>query len=239
MAKGPLPDDQGARDNRRQGHAPIRVWDLPTRLFHWALVVLVGVSIVTGNIGGLREMEWHERSGLMILALLVFRLLWGLIGSRHSRFADFVRGPRVVIGYARGLLAGRHTPAIGHNPLGGWSVVAMLSCLLLQAATGLFANDDILTEGPLARKVSHAVSDLLTGVHEINASLLYVLLAVHVAAVIYYGVVHKEALLRAMITGRKEVAACQANEDRPFVPPGRAVAILIISAAVVWGILSA
>jgi cytochrome b len=174
----------------------------------------------------------------MILALVLFRLLWGLVGSRHSRFADFVRGPRAVIDYARGLLTGRHTAAIGHNPLGGWSVMAMVLCLLLQAATGLFANDDILTEGPLARKVSPAVSNLLTRVHEINASVLYGLTAVHLAAVIYYSAVHKESLLRAMITGRKDVTASRMGEDAPFVSPGRAVAILIICAAAVWGILS-
>jgi cytochrome b len=239
MAEGPLP--QSGKCGSETGtlrRALIRVWDLPTRLFHWVLVLLVAVNIVTGNIGGLREMQWHEWSGLMILALVLFRLLWGLVGSRRSRFADFVRGPRAVIVYAHGLLTGRHTASIGHNPLGGWSVMAMVLCLLLQAATGMFANDDILTEGPLARKVSPAISDLLTEVHEINASVLYLLITVHLAAVLYYTVVHKEALLRAMIIGRKEIAASRPGEDAPFVSLGRAIASLMICGAAVWAIVS-
>ncbi len=201
--------------------AQVRVWDLPTRLFHWLLVILVGVSVFTGNVGGLRVMEWHERSGSAILALLLFRIAWGVVGSRHARFVDFVKGPRAVLAYARAWLRERHPPWIGHNPLGGWSVVAILISLLVQAITGLFSHDDILTKGPLAGHVSKATSNFLTGIHETNATVLYVLLVVHVGAIVAYRVIKGRNLVRPMITGWMTAAA--ASDDRPR--PGREIVL--------------
>ncbi len=155
----------------------VRVWDPATRLFHWSLVGLIVVNLYTGNVGGLREMDLHMLSGYAILALVAFRVIWGLVGSRHSRFAAFVRGPRATVSYLRSFLRGPYRAAVGHNPLGGWSVIAMLTSLLVQAVTGLFANDDILTEGPLADSVSKATSNTLTGIHQLNAWVLYGLIA--------------------------------------------------------------
>ena len=126
----------------------IAVWDLPSRLFHGLLVILVAVSFTTGTIGG-NAMQYHEWSGFAILVLLVFRITWGFVGSRTSRFSDFVKGPAAVWRYANALVRGHSECYLGHNPLGGWSVLAMLLALLVQAATGLFANDDIITAGPL------------------------------------------------------------------------------------------
>jgi cytochrome b len=160
------------------------------------------------------------------------------MGSRHSRFTAFVRGPRVVLAYARGLLAGAKKAIVGHNPMGGWSVVAMLVSLLLQAGTGLFANDDIITEGPLARHVSKALSDRLTAVHNINANILYVLIALHLAAVIGYLVLKKENLIRPMLTGLKALDASRDGDDTPFVSSWRAMAIGIAAAALVWAVVS-
>ena len=181
----------------------VLVWDLPTRLFHWLLVVLVVISFVSGNIGG-NAMQYHEWSGFTILALLLLRLVWGVVGSRESRFATFVRGPSTVVRYATTILRSDSTPFRGHNPLGGWSIIAMLLALLVQAATGLFANDDITTEGPLFDWVSKATSDWLTRVHKLNQEVIIALVCIHVLAVLFY-LFHKlENLVNPMITGVKE-----------------------------------
>jgi cytochrome b len=220
----------------------VRVWDLPTRAFHWLLVALVTISMYTGNVGGVAEMEWHMRAGYAVLALVLFRLAWGVVGSRHSRFADFVRGPRAVLGYARDLVRGLSPRVLGHNPLGGWSVVAMLTSLLLQAVTGLFANDDILTKGPLAKHVSKAMSDRLTGIHDLNATVLYVLIAVHLGAVFSYLVLKKENLIRPMLSGRKRVEPGEipgaGGEDEPFASPWWAIPIVGAAAAAVWFVVT-
>ncbi len=216
----------------------IRVWDWPTRLFHWSLVLLVTVNIYTGNVGGLREMDLHMLSGYAILALVLFRLVWGLIGSRHSRFAGFVRGPRTVIAYARSLLSGVHRSFVGHNPMGGWSVVAMLLSLLLQAVTGLFSRDDILTEGPLVRHVSKQTSNLLTEIHEFNATVLYVLIATHLIAVFGYLFVKKENLIRPMLTGRKLMAGQDGSADASYASGWVAAVVLAVAAGVVWYVVT-
>src|SRR5210317_1533549 len=182
--------------------AAIPVWDFPTRLFHWVLVVLVAVSFTTGSFGG-NAMQYHEWSGFAILIVLVFRLISGFVGSRASRFSDFVKGPAAVWRYASALVRGKSERYLGHNPLGGWSVLAMLLALLIQAATGLFANDDIITEGPLYLWVSKPVSDWLTGVHRLNRYLIMVLAATHVSAVLFYLWVKHENLIKPMITGIK------------------------------------
>ena len=214
------------------------MWDLPTRLFHWALVVLVAVSLYTGNVGGLREMEVHTLAGYGVLALVLFRLGWGVVGSSRSRFRDFMRGRAAVVAYARDLIAGPHRPAIGHNPLGGWSVVAMLASLLVQAVTGLFAHDDIFTKGPLAKYVSKAISDGLTKVHDANANLLYLLIGVHLAAVFGYLLIHRENLIRPMLTGRKAATAGTVGEDGAFASSWKALGLLAAAAAVVWVVVT-
>ena len=192
----------------------IPVWDLPTRLFHWLLVFLVVVSFTTGSIGG-NAMHYHERCGFALLILLVFRISWGFLGSRTSRFSDFVKGPAAVGRYAAGLFRGDSPSYLGHNPLGGWSVLAILLVLLIQAATGLFANDDIITEGPLFLWVSKPVSDWLTGLHRLNRYLIMALAVTHVSAVLFYLLVKHENLIQPMITGLKSWP----GEDR--VPPAR------------------
>ena len=192
-------DTSSAADDRL---VETRVWDLPSRLFHWLLVILVAVSFTTGTIGG-NAMQYHVWSGFAILFLLVFRITWGFVGSRTSRFSDFVKGPAAVWRYANALVRGDSDSYLGHNPLGGWSVLAMLLALLLQAATGLFANDDIITAGPLYLWVSKPVSDWLTGVHRLNRYLVIVLAATHVSAVLFYLLVKRENLIMPMITGIK------------------------------------
>mgnify|MGYP003574200692 FL=1 len=206
---------------------PVKVWDLPTRLFHWLLAALVAASFVTGRIGG-TAMSYHEQSGLAILVLLLFRLAWGLCGSRSARFAAFLKGPRAVLGYARTLL-GPDTPRhMGHNPLGGWSVIAMLAVLLFQAGTGLFANDDILTEGPLYSWVGKATSDALTRSHLFNRQIIVVLVGLHLGAVLFHWAVKGENLIKPMITGVKNWEGAAAS---PADGPTWLAAVIALLAA--------
>ena len=203
----------------------IRVWDISTRLFHWMLVGLVIFSLITGNIG-LSAMKYHEWSGFAIIILISFRLMWGIWGGQHSRFNSFVKGPQAVVRYARSLMRNDTKHHIGHNPLGGWSVIAMLTSLMIQAGTGLFANDDILTEGPLYHLVSKETSDLLTGIHHLNLKVLVVLVIIHICAVLFYLIVKRENLIKPMITGNK-------IWDHPHEPRwGNPLVALILVAAV-------
>jgi cytochrome b len=214
--------------NRRDS---LPAWDLPVRLFHWTLVLLLVVSVASGHLGG-NLMKWHMRSGYAILALLLFRLAWGFFGSPTARFASFLRGPEGVIGHVRDLLARRHAFHLGHNPLGGWMVVVMILALLFQVAAGLFANDDIATEGPLYNLVSKELSDRLTSLHKLNANVLYGLAGLHVAAIVFYWVARRENLVLPMLTGRKQGSAGP-GERLPFASPWRALALFVAASAAV------
>jgi cytochrome b len=189
--------------NAQQSDRGVPTWDLPVRIFHWALVLLVISQLATASIGG-NAMQFHAFGGYAILALVLFRILWGFLGGTHARFRDFLRGPAAVIQYAKSILGGPHAAHSGHNPLGGWSVLAMLGSLFVQATTGLFANDDVMTEGPLAKHVSGRSSEIATAIHDVNAAALLTLIAVHVAAVLFYLLARKENLIAPMITGRKQ-----------------------------------
>ncbi len=182
-------------------------------------------SVATAKLGGL-WLDWHMRSGYVILALLVFRLLWGAAGSRHARLAHFVRGPRVVFAYLRG----RHPhDGAGHNPAGAMSVVAMLVLLLAQAGTGLFTNDGSFTEGPLARLVSSATGERLSTVHRWGELALYGLVGLHLAALLYYLTVRRDNLVAAMISGDRSGVAARPVDDCPALWL-RAVVLLGVAA---------
>lgn len=213
----------------------LRVWDLPTRLFHWSLVGLIAGLVYTGTEGG-NLMEWHVRFGYAVLALLLFRLAWGFAGSRSARFSDFVRGPRAVVQHLQSLRA-KPAPHAGHNPAGGWMVIALLLCVAVQVGTGLFANDDILTEGPLAHWVSEDLSGRLTGIHELNFNLLLGLVSLHVLASLFY-LFKGDNLFRPMLTGRKAVPAGTPVHEVIFVSTVRAAALLAGAAALVWLLVS-
>lgn len=197
------------RSRPTHGHAAtanqarrVLVWDLPTRLSHWLLVALVAFSFYSGKTGG-TLMQYHEWSGVTILGLVLFRVLWGFWGGAYARFADFLKGPRKVWRYAFSLFGPDYRLHLGHNPLGGWSIIAMLACLFVQAATGLFANDDIFTEGPLYAWVSKDTSDWLTGIHHLNQNILLGLVALHLAAIALHFLVKHENLVIPMVTGCK------------------------------------
>jgi cytochrome b len=199
------------------------VWDLPTRLFHWSLAAFVVFSYVTGRLGG-SWMPWHMRSGYAILALLLFRIAWGIGGPAPSRFARFVRGPRAALEHARALAARLFVPSPGHTPLGGWMVVAMLAVLALQAATGLFSNDESSHEGPLAAKVSEAMVDRLSAVHGYNQWLIVVLVVVHIGAVAFYQWGLRADVVKPMLGG--------AGPDGALL--ARATAFLAAAAGIVY-----
>jgi cytochrome b len=182
---------------------PVRVWDLPTRLFHWTLAACVAALVVTGHVGG-NALVWHQRLGLAVGALLAFRLLWGLVGGRWSRFASFVYPPAALWRYLRGQPHPGERFDVGHSPLGGLSVFALLGLLALQVATGLVADDEIATTGPLNRFVSGATASLATGWHkDAGQWLLLSLVGLHVAAIAWYRRRRRLDLLRPMWHGDK------------------------------------
>ena len=177
-----------------------RVWDLPTRLFHWTLAAAVVALVITAKIGG-EALVWHMRLGLLVLGLLVFRLLWGFIGGHWSRFATFIYSPGTVLRYLRGQGRAEEHLDVGHNPLGSFSVFAMLAFLAVQVGTGLVADDEIATVGPLNKLVSTDTGLLATSWHKSWGQWVILLLVVlHLVAIITYQR-HKKDLLRPMLVG--------------------------------------
>ena len=214
--------------------AGVRVWDLPTRLCHWALAVLIALQYATGEFGVL-DWNWHFRLGYATLALLVFRVLWGVCGSQTSRFGEFVRGPRVVLRYVSAQFSTNPQRSIGHNPLGGWSVLALLACTAVQTLSGLFASDELADDGPLAAHVGARTVRWLTRVHAWNQNLLLALVVLHVAAVLLYLVLKREDLIVPMLTGRKPLAAAPALRfASPWLALGLFAASCAAVAALVW-----
>jgi cytochrome b len=185
----------------------VRVWDLPTRLFHWALLAAVVGLVITGSLGG-GLMVWHFRLGYTILALLLFRVVWGLFGGRWSRFGSFVRGPGTIIRYLRGESRADEHADVGHNPLGALSVLALLGVLLLQVACGLVADDEIANVGPLNRFVSSEWAAWATSWHKGPGKLLlFVLVGLHVAAILFYRLAKRLDLIGPMLRGDKALPA--------------------------------
>ena len=211
---------------------PVKVWDLPTRLFHWTLVALMIAQWLTAEESS--TMDWHIWGGYAVLALVLFRLIWGFVGSETARFSDFVRGPGAALEYVRALLRGETPHYLGHNPLGAWSIVAMLVLLLVQAGTGLFANDDILIEGPLYAWVSKGTSDWLTTIHKLNFNLLLLVIAVHLSAVLFYLLVKRENLVHPMLTGHKRLPPEQLGAIPRLVSPWRGLVVLVGAGIAVW-----
>lgn len=212
----------------------VRVWDLPTRLFHWALAAAVVGAVVTSQVGG-NAMVWHTRLGLVVLALLAFRLVWGFVGGHWSRFASFLYGPRSVMAYLRGDDGPGGRYAIGHSPVGAQSVWALLGLLAVQVVTGLVADDEVATTGPLNRFVSTTVANAASAWHEeVGKSLLIVLVIAHVAAVLYYLRRKQKNLIAPMIHGNMPLPA---DTTASFDGAGRrvvALAVWVAAVALAW-----
>jgi cytochrome b len=209
----------------------IKVWDLPLRVFHWLLALSVLSVVVTGELGG-NLIDWHGRIGVLVLGLLVFRLIWGFVGTTHARFASFFPTPAKITAYMKGQWQG-----IGHNPLGALSAIALLGVLAALVVTGLFSNDDIAFQGPLFSLVDKSLSDKLSGLHARSFYALIVLIPLHLAAIVYYVRVKKHNLVVPMLTGNKVVPIAHAVQ----ISGGGAVRFLValtISGVVVWGVNS-
>jgi cytochrome b len=226
-----------AAGERSGGGQPVRVWDLPTRVFHWLLVVLVAFSVVTASIGG-NAMVWHMRSGFAIFTLLAFRLVWGFVGGHWSRFRAFVYAPSTSLRYLRGESLPHEHHHVGHNPLGAGSVFALLGILALQVATGLVADDEIATTGPLNKFVSAATASLATGWHKNWGKWIILgLVALHLGAIAYYWLRRRQNLLGPMLHGDKLLTA-----DVPHaVDNGRtrtiALAVVLVCALIVTAVV--
>ncbi len=210
----------------------VRVWDLPTRIFHWALVVFIICLVISGLKGG-DAMVWHLRFGYTVLSLLLFRIIWGLVGGRWSRFGAFMYAPQSVVNYLKG--RGKPEHSVGHNPLGAGSVFAMLAVLLAQVGTGLFSDDEIATAGPLTRFVSNSMVSLATNYHKnIGKWLLLALVLLHIAAIVYY-LSKKHKLVQAMLHGDKElIAPVPSSRDDALSRLGAAVIFCLCAAFVTW-----
>lgn len=203
-----------------------RVWDLPTRIFHWSLMLAVIGLVITGNVGG-NAMVWHFRFGFCVLTLLLFRIVWGLVGGRWSRFSSFIYAPSTIIQYIKGL--GKPEHSVGHNPMGAGWVFALLFFLLAQVGSGMMSDDEISASGPLAKFVSNAVVSQATFYHkEIGKVVLAVLIVLHLAAILFYLFKKKENLIKPMLHGDKLIEA--------EVPASRDDAGSRITAAVVFAV---
>jgi cytochrome b len=212
---------QGAGDRR------VRIWDVPTRLFHWLLVVLLGLMWWSGKS---ERMQLHLLAGSCIVGLLVFRIIWGFVGGSTARFANFLSGPRTVMRYIKGHAA----RSLGHNPLGGWSVVAMLALLCVQVGLGLFASDeDGLNAGPLSHFVTFDQAVKLGRNHALIFNLILAMVALHVAAILFYALVRRRDLVRPMLHGRGDF---EDGEELAAASPQRlalAIAVSVLAALVV------
>ncbi len=216
----------------------VRIWDLPTRVFHWILVLSLVGSVITAKVGG-NAMVWHFRLGYLMASLLIFRLLWGLWGGRWSRFSSFIHSPRAVWRY----LCGQGSPSddVGHSPSGALAVFAMLGILAVQVATGLVADDDIANVGPLNRFVSSALSAKATGWHQTwGPWIIYGLVAMHLAAIVYYTRVKRKRLVTPMIVGDKTLPGDPPPSTDSWTSRLQALVILLLAMSVmIWVSLQA
>lgn len=209
--------------------SPVRIWDLPTRLFHWGLAAGIVGSIISIKTG---HTDWHFRCGYFILALLLFRLVWGFVGPRYARFSSFP--PRLIAAWAH--VRGRGVDTAGHSPLGALSVYALLASCAFQVVSGLFSNDGILWDGPLRKWVSGATSDAITALHLANRFVLIGLIALHLLAIAWYRIARGKRLVRPMITGDSAQTPANAEpaQDDLSVRLRALVVFVAAGAAVAW-----
>lgn len=210
---------------------PVPVWDLPTRVVHWLLVAAVAIGWATAEAPGI-FFAVHKLAGYSIGAALIFRVVWGFIGSPHSRFADFVEPWTGVAKHAQSLLRLRPPHSVGHNAIGGWMILALLAVLAVIVGTGLFSASRRLV-GPFAGAIPEPTARLIAGLHETAFNVLLVLVTIHVLGVLFDMLLNRENLIGAMITGRKALDPEAARAERPLAPLGYAVVIAAIAIALV------
>lgn len=206
---------------------PNPVWDLPTRLFHWSLVATFATAWASFELGAI---EVHFYAGYSLLTLVLFRLCWGFIGSRHSRFGDFLRGPRTLRRYLKEGVS----PTPGHNPLGGLAVIALLSLLLVQGVSGLFNADDEGSEAPYFHLLSESSANLVGEVHETAFDLLLIVVGLHLAAIAFYTLVKRQGVIRAMLAG----TAPDRKGEGPPVDNRRAFVAILLCAGLIAAVVA-
>jgi cytochrome b len=217
-------------------HISTRVWDLPTRIFHWALACCVFSLLITGFRGG-DAMPWHYRFGYCVLTLLLFRLVWGIVGGKWSRFTSFIYTPSNIIRYLKGQSDPHHT--IGHTPLGALSVFAMIILLLVQIGTGLISDDEISAAGPLIKFVSNATVSLASSYHVTIGKILVIFLIItHLAAILFYFYKKRENLIKPMLHGNKLLPISTPASVDTAATRALALAILLACAAAVYWLVS-
>lgn len=218
-------------------HAERLVWDWPLRLWHWLFALAVAGAWITGEWGGYDWRQWHLWFGQSAIGLLIFRLVWGFVGTQHARFASFLPRPGRLWAYLR-TIHRRDTPeSVGHNPLGAVAVVVMLVAVAVQAASGLFISDDILYEGPWYLAVSESFSDFASSIHHRLAWPIGALLALHLLAIFAYRAFKGQRLVRAMITGRKPADRVPEPAAIAHSRTGRALILIVLVAALSWWLL--
>jgi cytochrome b len=211
----------------------VKVWDAPLRVFHWSLVLSMLAAYITGETGGAWA-DWHGCIGIFILGLIIFRLIWGFVGTYYARFSSFFPTIKRLRAYFSGQWSSH-----GHNPLGALSVFALLITLLIQAIIGLFANDDIAFEGPLYHLVDKDLSDKLTGYHGLLFNGIALLIALHVLAILFYWVVKKTNLVKPMLIGYKRVTEGESHKDGAPIKPDHIevkhlLLAIVVAAILVW-----
>lgn len=205
-----------------------KIWDMPTRLFHWTLVILIALSWWSHPM----HMEWHRASGYTILALVVFRVIWGVVGATTSRFRQFMRGPETIMSYLRQLCQRKPVTVVGHNPVGGWSVMIMLCVLAFQVVSGLFAVDvDGIESGALSDRVDFDTGRWFATWHGASFTLLEILIGAHVAAILFYLLFKRSNLIAPMLTGR---ARGVRGADIRFAAPWKAILAAFTAAVFAW-----
>jgi cytochrome b len=215
----------------------IKIWDIPTRSTHWLIVATLGTLWWTAKNDA---MQWHIRAGYFLFALLLFRLYWGIVGSSTARFTGFVRGPRVVLSYARGLFKSSESDVLGHNPVGGWSIIVLLTLMIAEIVLGLFAVDiDGIDSGPLSHRVGFDSGRYFARMHGFLFDVLLGFVAIHIAAVLFYLFFKKNNLTAAMVTGRRTIIRDAQTLSNPvFASPALAVIGMIIATLLTWLIIS-
>lgn len=189
----------------------IKVWDLPTRIFHWLLAIVFVFMIISGEQDSL--MEWHFYGGYLLAGLVVFRIIWGVLGTKYSKFKSFATSPNSVFSYLKSIFTKQHKHYVGHTPAGGYMIFVLLGLISIQILTGTATTDDIIWEGPFYSVLSSDITTLAGQVHHLLQNALQVIVGIHVLAIIYYKLILKESLAPAMLHGKKQITGTVAERD--------------------------
>lgn len=194
----------------------IKVWDLFVRLSHWLVVLLILSAWLSAHFGD-AEFKWHSFNGYAVFVVVLSRIIWGFIGSTTARFSNFIKAPWKVPAYLLDLLRGKAPSFLGHNPAGGWMVLAFWLVLLSQTIAGMFSSDDVLAEGPFTYAASESTVNFMTSWHHRLFDLLIILIILHVLAVIYHQWIKREKLLQAMFTGEKPLPPTENTQGAKLI----------------------